>query len=59
MNIDQSLIYYIPMDSSQHALHTNGKFFFLISKSFFDLSTLFKNNSGVGFRHARCGRPFR
>ena len=36
------------MDSSQHALHTNGKFFyFFISKSFFDLNTLFKNNSGV------------
>ena len=30
------------MDSSQHVLHTNGKFFFLISKSFFDLSRLLK-----------------
>ena len=32
------------------------KAFFQISESFFDLTTLFLNNSGVVFRHARWGR---
>ena len=51
-----SCIYFISMNSSQQALQINGKLFFQISDSTFELTTLFKNNTGVRFRHARWGR---
>ena len=46
------------MDSSLQALQTNVKFIFQISESYFELITIFKNNSGVGFMHAGCGEAF-
>ena len=52
-NIDQSAMCCISMASSGQA---NGIFFFQISESFFELTTIFYNNSGVGFMHVRRGR---
>ena len=40
MNIDQSAMCYISMDLTRQALQTNRKLF-LISGSFFELSTIF------------------
>ena len=42
------------MDSSRQALQTYESFF-QIWESIFELTTLFKNNSDVGFVHARNG----
>ena len=46
------------MDLIRQALQTTWECFFPISESFFFflITTLFLNNSGVGFRHARWGR---
>ena len=41
MNIDQISMCYISMDSTQQALQTNGKLFF-ISDSFFELTSTLK-----------------
>ena len=41
VNIDQSAIYHISINSSRQALQINGKLFFQISESFFELTTLF------------------
>ena len=49
-------MYYISMDSSLQALQTNGKFFFQISESFFELTKFYLNNSGIGFMHVWKGR---
>ena len=49
VNIDQSEMCYISMDSSQRVRPTNGKLFF---------NFLNKNNSGVGLMHARRGEVF-
>ena len=49
---------YTSMDSSQRDLQTYESYFFQISESFFELTTIFWNNSGVGFMHARRQRHF-
>ena len=41
----------ISMDSYQQTLQTNDELF----ENFFELITIFQNNSGVGFMHARRG----
>ena len=41
MDIDQSAMCYISMDSSRHALQKLMKAFFQISESFFELTTIF------------------
>ena len=47
VNLNQRAMCYISMDSSQRARPTNGKIL-----NFFKI----KNNSGVGFMHARRGK---
>ena len=42
MNIDRSEMCYISMDLTRQGLQTNGKFFFQISESFFELVTFLK-----------------
>ena len=42
------------MDSSQRALQTNGKLF-QISESFFELTAIFYNNSGLGLGLCKRG----
>ena len=57
MNIGQGAMCYILIDLYQHALQTYESFF-QISESFFKLTTIFQNNSDVGFVHARRGRRY-
>ena len=55
VNIYQIAMCYVSINLSQRAIQTNGKLF-QISVSLFELTTLFKNNSAVGFGHAMLGR---
>ena len=57
MNIDQIAMRYISMDLSRQALQTYGKFFSNFGVMF-RINYHFKNNSDVGFMHARWGEPF-
>ena len=55
MDIDQSAMCYTSMDSSRQALQCYESFF-EISESFFELMTIFQNNSGIWFMQANLGR---
>ena len=45
VNINQSAIYYISINLSRQALQISEKLFFQISESFFELVTIFLNNT--------------
>ena len=47
----------ISMDLSQRSLQTNRMLFFKF-RIFFELVTIFQNNSGVGFMQTRGGEAF-